>query len=137
MEKADVLRLVRKFTDYYNVKTLPSTKTVEMWIETLRPIRAEATQFIVESITDSHEKLPGNFPLAVKKAYREWLDRQKRENGGKRESVDCQECTEGLIFVRKDGCGFVFRCAQCRQSGLMAIPSAYTYDLMTSGYELN
>lgn len=142
MERPEFLKFIVKLVHYYERKTLPTTKTIDLWFEDLKDVDAEAVPAIFDSIKQG-ERFPSNLPAAVISAWRDWLRAGNGKNSNSHGRFACNDCGgEGLLFVsRKDqDLGFkvdyVFRCKRCGQTDINA-PFAFLSDLVARGYEIN
>jgi hypothetical protein len=142
MERPDFLKFIGKLVHYYERKTLPTAKTIDLWFEDLKDVDAEAIPAIFDSIKQG-ERFPSNLPAAVISAWRDWLRIGNGKNRNDKGRYACNDCGgTGLLFVRRVdrdlGCktDYVFRCKRCGQADINA-PFANLSDLMVMGYEIN
>jgi len=134
MNEIEFKRFVGKLVHYYNRKTIPTTQSLNIWLQEVERIPAEALDFIFNHIKQG-DSFPGNLPKAMRDGWQEWIRANGKSNGG---FVECEDgCDRGILFVwHTVHCtGFAFRCARCNQSDLIGIPAAKYGDLVRRGYE--
>lgn len=144
MERPDFLKLIAKLVNYYERKSLPTTKSIDLWFEDVKAVDAEALGAIFDTIKQG-ERFPSNLPAAILSAWREWARSSGRASQGKTGQgmkSACQDCDgDGLLFVKRRNDlgyeeGLVFRCARCGSATINA-PMANLCDLLARGFEMN
>lgn len=134
MVRSEFEMMLARLGAFYERKLKPLDRAVEQWFERVKYIPGEALDWIEKRIKDDPGGWPKNITTAIKDLYLQWLDAHPEKRAQERK-LECDECEEGLIHVRKIShrgqyYNFVFRCAKCRQSNLSGISFARIGDLL-------
>lgn len=123
---------------YFKKPQLPNEDTFAVWREEIGQYPDEFYTWAWDSTKNREDRLPDNIPRYVKSLWNEWL--RANPYRAERREFNCTiaACEEGLLFVKKDGYSWVFRCADCdARPELMRYPVKSLAQLRKEGYELN
>jgi DNA-directed RNA polymerase subunit M/transcription elongation factor TFIIS len=138
MEQFEFIKIIKDLCDYYERPKEPRQGTIELWFGKVKSIPSEPINWISKKIEDDYDSFPRNLPGAMWGAFREWQQANPHRMTEK-QYFDCPECSKGLIYAKniKNGhsYGYVFRCAMCRQSTVVAYPMALRTELQAD-YEV-
>ena len=131
---ADLNRVIEELSDFYERKTAPKTKTVELWYRLVKQIPAEPLKWITRHIQDNYESFPKNITSALWGSFTEW----QQTNPDKKvieTFFECSDCNEGLIFAKKKNkqgtnYEYIFRCTKCKQNHCRAYPASSRLELL-------
>jgi len=130
--KAELAGIVSDVVSYFQISP-PTDKALDLWIKKLDGLNLGAARNRIVDIITNGEGKPRNFPVAVKAAYSTWLRDQPRE---RQRAEGCGNCLEGLIYAKKEGNSFVFRCGHCNSPDVH-YPKFTRYQLEQGGYILD
>lgn len=139
MVRTELDAMLFRLGAFYERKVKPLDRTLDLWFEKIKFVPSEAIPWIEKRIQDECEGWPKSITLTIKNLYLQWLDAHPEKKAQERK-LNCDECEEGLIHVRKichrgQHYNFVFRCGKCRQSNLNGIEFARIGELLANGYE--
>lgn len=127
-------KIVNRACSYYEHRQ-PKDGTMDIWAEKTAGIPDAAADYIEAHITDN-EQFPKNLPNLMWALFRAWQaanpDKVRRE----KEYFECPECHEGIIYARKKGYRYIFRCVTCKQNRVQSYPKAYKSELEAQGYTI-
>ncbi len=139
MVRSELVSFLRDLGAYYQQKVQPIDKSIDIWLEKVQRVPAEALPWIMKKITDDFESWPRNIPSAIWAFYHAWLDAHPEKRAYIHDRK-CDECdSSGTLSVLKKTergtfVSYVFRCGKCGQSNLSGIPAARIGTLLMNGY---
>ena len=137
MNQIQFRQFVYDLSDYYERKR-PQDSTLDLWFDEVRNIPDDPLEWIKTKIFKENDTKPSNIPATMWALYNAWLQAHPEKRAYK-ESVDCPDCEEGWLVLKKTVKGYrqpishSAPCGRCKQ-----IPAAKYYtldDAHKAGYE--
>jgi len=141
MTEQEFRGLVTRWVEYWERRPV-NAQSMSRWYGKIQGVASDSVSWIASAAEDRNEKCPPSFVNLIWSLYREWQEKhpdQRIPDYDASKTCRRKECHEGLLHVYHDsGMGYpaeyVFRCGECRRSGLNGVPEATWGWLMGNGY---